>query len=294
MQQRTIGKPVEAVGIGIHKGKPITLRLEPLEADRGIVFYRSDRDREIPLSVDHVVNTAMATVIGKEEDHISTIEHFLSVLYAYGIDNIRITVDGDEIPVMDGSAISFCLLLDEAGIRALNRPKKVIRIKRSIEVKEGRKFARFEPAEHASFAFDISFPHPAIRKQSHQYDFSRKSFIEEIARARTFGFAKDIQSLQSRNLAMGASLQNAIGLDGRKVLNQEGLRFENEFVRHKILDAMGDMMVTGYNILGSYSAFASSHKLNHALTKKIFESSENYELVTLEHLKNPTYEMSFA
>jgi UDP-3-O-[3-hydroxymyristoyl] N-acetylglucosamine deacetylase len=186
------------------------------------------------------------------------------------------------------------LLLDEAGIRVLNRSKKVLKIKRNIEVKEGRKFARFEPSEYASFGFDIEFPHPAIRKQSHRYDFSRKNFVEEIARARTFGFAKDIQSLQSRSLAMGASLQNAIGLDGRRVLNQEGLRFENEFVRHKILDAMGDMMVTGYHILGRYSAFASSHKLNHALTKKIFENSKNYEIIAVEQLQNPTYEMSFV
>jgi len=271
MQQRTIGKPVEAIGIGIHKGKPIMLRLEPMEADSGILFYRSDRDREIPLSVNHVVNTAMATVIGREEDHISTIEHFLSVLYAYGIDNIRISVDGDEIPVMDGSAI-----------------------KKPIEVKDGRKFARLEPAEEASFVFEIEFPHPAIRKQSHTYHCSKKGFVEEIARARTFGFAKDIQSLQSQNLALGANLKNAIGLDSRKVLNREGLRFENEFVRHKILDAMGDMMVTGYNILGTYSAYASSHALNHALTKKIFESSDNYEFVTLDTVENARYEKSFA
>ncbi len=294
MHQRTIAKSVEAVGIGIHKGEPIALRLDPMEADGGILFCRSDHDREIPLSIDHVVDTSRATVIGKEKDTISTIEHFLSVLYAYGIDNVRISVDGNEMPVMDGSAISFCLLLDEAGMRVLNRPKKVIRIKRCVEVQEGRKFAKLTPAEHASFTFEIEFPHPAIRKQSYLYHFGRKSFIEEIARARTFGFAKDIQSLQSRNLAIGASLKNAIGLDNRKVLNQEGLRFENEFVRHKILDAMGDMMVTGYNILGSYTAFASSHKLNHALTKKIFESSDNYEIVSIEELHNPTYEMSFV
>ena len=294
MQQRTIRRPVEAIGIGIHKGKPIQLRLEPMEADGGIVFYRADRDSEIPLSVEHVVNTAMATVIGIGENYISTIEHFLSVLYAYGIDNIRILVDGDEIPVMDGSAISFCLLLDEAGTKCLNKPKRVIRIKKAIEVNDGKKFARLEPADDASFAFEIEFPHPAIGKQSHTYHCSRKSFIEEIARARTFGFSKDIQSLQSQNLALGANLRNAIGLDSRRVLNREGLRFENEFVRHKILDAMGDMMVTGYNILGKYSAFASSHALNHALTKKIFEESENYEFVTTQTLKNATYEMSFA
>lgn len=294
MRQRTIARAVDAIGIGIHKGKPVSLSLSPMDADSGILFYRSDCDVEIPLKIDNVVNTAMATVIGLGENYISTIEHFLSVLYAYGIDNIRISLDSNEVPVMDGSAVSFCLLLDEAGITTLNKPKKVLRIKKSVEVQDGRKFARFEPSDIPSFTFEIDFPHPAIKKQKHTYNFSKKNFIEEIARARTFGFAKDIQSLQSRNLALGASLSNAIGLDGRRVLNREGLRFENEFVRHKILDAMGDMMVTGYNVLGKYSAFASSHKLNHELTKKIFESKDNYELVEINELPNKQYGMRFA
>jgi len=294
MLQRTIAKPVEVTGTGIHKGKPIILKLEPLPVDSGIVFFRSDKEVEIPLSIASVVDTSRATVIGMNEYFISTIEHFLSVLYAYGIDNIRISVDSDEIPVMDGSAISFCLLLDEAGIQVQNRPKKVIQVNKVIEVTEGKRFARLEPAQSASFSFEISFPHPAIQRQSHLYHFSRSTFVEEIARARTFGFAKDIQSLQSRNLALGASLQNAIGLDSKKVLNKEGLRFENEFVRHKILDAMGDMMVTGGHIVGRYTAFASSHQLNHALTQKLFSDVENYSYVTIPELKNPLYEMHFA
>jgi UDP-3-O-[3-hydroxymyristoyl] N-acetylglucosamine deacetylase len=294
MLQRTIAKPVEVIGIGIHKGKPITLRLEPLEADSGILFCRSDQDIEIPLTIANVVDTSRATVIGIGTSIISTIEHFLSAVYAYGIDNIRISVDSDEIPVMDGSAISFCLLLDEAGLRVQNQPKKVIQVEKCVEVSAGECFARLEPAQSASFTFEIAFPHPAIQRQSHLYHFSRKTFVEEIARARTFGFAKDIQSLQSRNLALGASLQNAIGLDSKKVLNKEGLRFENEFVRHKILDVMGDMMVTGGHIVGKYTAFASSHQLNHALTKKLFESPDNYSYVTVTQLKNPLYEMHFA
>jgi UDP-3-O-[3-hydroxymyristoyl] N-acetylglucosamine deacetylase len=294
MLQRTIAKPVEVIGIGIHKGKPITLRLEPLEADSGILFYRSDQGVEIPLTIANVVDTSRATVIGMDTFTISTIEHFLSAVYAYGIDNIRISVDSDEIPVMDGSAISFCLLLDEAGVQVQNQPKKVIQIEKCVEVSMGERFARLEPAQSASFTFEIAFPHPAIQRQSYLYHFSRKMFVEEIARARTFGFAKDIQSLQSRNLALGASLQNAIGLDSKKVLNKEGLRFENEFVRHKILDVMGDMMVTGGHIVGKYTAFASSHQLNHALTKKLFEASDNYSYVTVNQLKNPLYEMHFV
>jgi UDP-3-O-[3-hydroxymyristoyl] N-acetylglucosamine deacetylase len=294
MLQRTIAKPVEVIGIGIHKGRPITLRLEPLEADCGILFYRSDQGVEIPLTIANVVDTSRATVIGMDTFTISTIEHFLSAVYAYGIDNIRVSVDSDEIPVMDGSAISFCLLLDEAGVQVQNQPKKVIQIEKCVEVSMGERFARLEPAQSASFTFEIAFPHPAIQRQSYLYHFSRKMFVEEIARARTFGFAKDIQSLQSRNLALGASLQNAIGLDSKKVLNKEGLRSENEFVRHKILDVMGDMMVTGGHIVGKYTAFASSHQLNHALTKKLFEASDNYSYVTVNQLKNPLYEMHFA
>ncbi len=283
MQQRTVARKVEAVGVGIHKGRPVKITLEPLPADSGILFFRSDHKVEIPLSIDSVIDTSMATVIGAGDSRISTIEHMLSALYAYGIDNMKISVDSDEVPIMDGSAISFCLLLDEVGVNMQHRPKKIIQIKKKIEVAEGRKFVRLEPADQASFSFEIEFPHPAIGRQSYEYLHDRKSFVDEIARARTFGFAKDLQALQSRNLALGASLTNAIGLDNRKVLNQGGLRFDNEFARHKILDAMGDMMVTGYMIQGRYSSFAGSHDLNHRLTKKIFESDDNYEFISPEN-----------
>lgn len=294
MKQRTIAKPVEVLGIGLHKGEPIRLRLEPLNADAGIVFYRDDLAMSIPLSPESVVNTQMATVIGNEKGSISTIEHFLSAVYAYGIDNLRVIIDGNEMPVMDGSAISFCLLLDEAGIQELDRSKKVIRIKRKVEIKDGSKFVRLSPAESATFNFEIKFDHPVIGQQKEKFELSTTGFVNEIARARTFGFAKDIQYLQSQNLALGASLQNAIGLDDHKILNPEGLRFENEFVRHKILDAMGDMMVSGYNILGSYTAFAGSHKLNYLLTKALLSESENYEMVAIEALQSREFAKSFA
>jgi len=269
------------VGIGLHKGNPVSLVLEALPADSGIVFYRTDTGVSIPLGIDTVVDTRMATVIGRNSSLISTIEHLLSAIYAYGIDNIRISVDSDEIPVMDGSAISFCMLLDEAGVVEQSEAKKIIKIKKTIEVKDGEKFARLEPCEHSSFNFVIEFAHPTIKRQTHEYTFSKESYLDEIARARTFGFAKDIQYLQSRRLALGASLKNAIGLDERRVLNTEGLRFDNEFVRHKILDAMGDMMVTGHYILGKYTAFAGSHDLNHRLTIELFSDADNYEIVEL-------------
>jgi len=294
MQQRTIKKSLEVVGIGLHKGEPIKLRLEPLDVDAGIVFYREDLALTIPLSPSSVIDTRMATVIGSDKGFISTIEHFLSAVYAYGIDNMRVIVDGNEMPIMDGSSISFCLLLDEAGIEEQDAPKKILCVKEPIEVKEGNKFVRLLPHDTAQFDFRIKFDHPVIGEQSERFDFSTQNFVEEIARARTFGFAKDIQYLQSQGLAMGATLQNAIGLDDHKVLNPEGLRFDNEFARHKILDAMGDMMVSGHNILGKYESFAGSHHLNYQLTTKLLSDSKNYDLVAVEALQSRAFAKSFA
>jgi len=294
MQQRTLKKPVEVVGIGLHKGEPIKLRLEPLDVDAGIMFYREDLAMSIPLSPDSVIDTRMATVIGNEKGYISTIEHFLSSVYAYGIDNMRVIVDGNEMPIMDGSSISFCLLLEEAGIQEQDAPKKIISVKQPVEVSEGDKFVRLLPHDSAQFDFRIKFDHPVIGDQKEHFDFSTKNFVEEIARARTFGFAKDIQYLQSQNLALGATLQNAIGLDDHKVLNPEGLRFENEFARHKILDAMGDMMVSGHNILAKYESFAGSHDLNYKLTAKLLSDSKNYDLVAVEELQSRAFAKSFA
>ena len=294
MNQRTISQSVEVVGIGLHKGEPIKLRLEPLGTNAGIVFYREDLALSIPLSPSAVVDTQMATVIGGTKGTISTIEHFLSAVYAYGIDNMRVVVDGNEMPIMDGSAASFCLLLDEAGITEQDVPKQIIRIKKTVEVRDGNKFVRIEPSNHVTFDFEIDFEHPVIGRQSQAYSFGTKPFLEEIARARTFGFVRDIQYLQSINLALGASLNNAIGLDDAKVLNPEGLRFENEFARHKILDAMGDMMVTGHNILGAYSSFAGSHKLNHDLTVALLANTANYEMVSLSKVQSREFAKSFA
>ncbi len=294
MRQRTLKKPVEVVGIGLHKGEPIKLRLEPLDVDAGIIFYREDLAMNIPLSPKSVIDTRMATVIGNEKGYISTIEHFLSSVYAYGIDNMRVIVDGNEMPIMDGSSISFCLLLEEAGIQEQDAPKKIICVKQPVEVSDGDKFVRLLPHESAQFDFRIKFDHPVIGDQKEHFDFSTKNFVEEIARARTFGFAKDIQYLQSQNLALGATLQNAIGLDDHKVLNPEGLRFDNEFARHKILDAMGDMMVSGHNILAKYESFAGSHHLNYQLTTKLLSDSKNYDLVAVEELQSRAFAKSFA
>lgn len=281
MYQTTIKKSVELVGIGLHKGSPVKLRLEPLEAESGIVFYRSDVDVSIPLIPDNVVDTKMATVIGKDGYVISTIEHLLSAVYAYGIDNLRVVVDADEVPVMDGSSASYCMLLDEAGILELDKPKRIMRIKKEIEVRQGDKYVKLSPAKDLSYDFTIKFPHPVIQEQAYVFNFTKQSYKEEISRARTFGFLHEVQYLRSKGLALGGSLENAIVLDEKKILNPEGLRYDDEFVRHKILDAIGDMSLIGMNFIGNYEAFAGSHDLNHQLTLELLKDSENYEVIEL-------------
>jgi len=281
MQQTTIAKPVDLVGIGLHKGVPVRLRLEPLEANRGIEFYRSDVNVAIPLKPENVVDTQMATVIGKDGYFISTIEHMLSAVYAYGIDNLRVIVDADEIPVMDGSSASFCMLLDEAGLVNLDAPKKIMKIKKEIIVREGDKYVKLSPSDDLNYDFTIKFNHPVIDEQSFTLNFTKAEYKEKISKARTFGFLHEVQYLRSKGLALGGSLENAVVLDDKKVLNTEGLRFPDEFVRHKILDAIGDMSLLGVNFVGSYEAFAGSHDLNHKLTLALLKEKENYEIVEL-------------
>ena len=281
MRQTTIAKKVHNVGIGLHKGEPIRLTLEPLEAGSGIVFYRSDLGISFKAEPKNVINTQMATVVGNEKGYISTIEHLMSAINGYGIDNIRIIVDANEIPVMDGSSASFCMLLDEAGVKELDANKKALIIKRAVEVSEGDKLVRLSPSKSPKFDYTIKFSHPLIGTQHHVFEFSKKSYLKEISRARTFGFLKDVQALRSMGLALGGSLENAVVIDENKILNPEGLRFENEFVRHKILDAIGDLALVGAPILGDYTALAGSHDLNHKLTLAVLADAKNFELVDL-------------
>lgn len=294
MYQTTIKKPVELVGIGLHKGSPVRLKLEPLEANSGIIFYRNDVDVSIPLIPENVVDTKMATVIGKDGYVISTIEHMLSAIYAYGIDNLRVIVDADEIPIMDGSSASFCMLLDEAGIVEQDLPKKVMRIKKDVIVQEGEKYVKLSPSPDLQYDFTIKFPHPVISKQEYVLKFTKESYKNEIARARTFGFLHEVQYLRSKGLALGGSLENAIVLDDKKVLNPEGLRFTDEFVRHKILDAIGDMSLIGMNFVGNYEAMAGSHDLNHKLTLELLSEPENYEVIELVGAKTKELEKAYA
>lgn len=297
MKQRTIKKAIEIVGIGLHKGVPVKMKLEPLEVNMGIVFYRKDAGVTIPLKIENVVDTKMATVIGKDGVVISTIEHLLSAVYAYGIDNLRVILDNDEIPVLDGSSSGYCLLIDEAGILEQDASKKAIKVKKSVEIttEEGKKVS-LKPSNHIVYDFSINFDHPVIGEQEYRFDYSISEYKENISRARTFGFLHEVQYLRSIGLAQGGSLENAIVLDDTKVLNSEGLRYENEFVRHKILDAIGDMALLGYTLIGEYNAHAGSHHLNHLLTKKLFESSENYEIVDLDSAEEESkvFEMAYA
>lgn len=294
MMQTTIGSSVELIGIGLHKGSPVRLRLEPLGANSGIVFYRSDVGVSIPLIPSNVVDTKMATVIGKEGVTISTIEHMLSAVYAYGIDNLRIIVDADEIPVMDGSSMSFCMLLDEAGVVQLDIPKKILRIKKEVAVREGDKYVKLSPANDLSYDFTIKFAHPVIDRQSYVLKFTKENYKNEIARARTFGFVHEVQYLRSIGLALGGSLENAVVLDEKKVLNPEGLRFGDEFVRHKILDAIGDMSLIGMNFIGNYEAFAGSHDLNHKLTLELLKDPANYEVVEVASAESKELAKAYA
>ncbi|MDY3113178.1 MAG: UDP-3-O-acyl-N-acetylglucosamine deacetylase, partial [Helicobacter sp.] len=259
MKQQTIAKKVELIGIGLHKGVPVKMVLEPLPENSGIFFYRSDVGVSIPLKPESVVDTTMATVIAKDGHKVSTIEHFLSAVHSYGIDNLKISLDNEEVPIMDGSSIGYCMLLEEAGILKQNAPKKILKIKSPVEIKDGDKFVRFEPSSLCVFDFSINFPHPAIGTQSYKFTFSTKKYKEEIARARTFGFLSEVQYLRSIGLALGGSLENAIVLDDSGILNKEGLRYKDEFVRHKILDAIGDMALLGIPLLGAYVSYAGSH-----------------------------------
>ncbi|MBL0709136.1 MAG: UDP-3-O-acyl-N-acetylglucosamine deacetylase [Sulfurimonas sp.] len=294
MYQTTINKAVELVGIGLHKGVPVRLRLEPLTSNSGIVFYRSDLDVAIPLVPQNVVDTKMATVIGKNGTVISTIEHLLSAVYAYGIDNLKVIVDADEVPVMDGSSASYCMLLDEAGIKELDKAKKIMRIKKEVIIQEGEKYVKLSPSPDLNYNFTIKFPHPVINKQEYALNLTKENYKSEISRARTFGFLHEVQYLRSKGLALGGSLENAIVLDDKKILNPEGLRFADEFVRHKILDAIGDMSLIGMNFVGNYEAMAGSHDLNHKLTLELLKSPENYEVIELVGEKTQELEKAYA
>lgn len=294
MKQTTILKAVETTGIGLHKGLPIKIRLEPLEANSGIIFERSDLGISFKASYENVINTQMATVIGNDKGYISTVEHLLSAVSAYGIDNLKIIVNANEPPVLDGSSMGFCSMLDEAGVKELDAKKKIMVIKKEVIVKDGDKYAKLMPTSSPKLDFTIRFDSSVIGEQQYVFHFNKKNYIEQIAGARTFGFLKDVEALKKANLGLGGSLDNAIIIDDDKVLNPDGLRYEDEFVRHKILDAIGDLSLLGCRVFGDYESFAGSHKLNHLLTKEIISNPSAYEIVELEEDSIKVYEKALV
>jgi len=294
LKQITLKKKVEGVGVGLHKGEPIHFSLSPLDANAGIVFYRSDTNTYIEAKPSNVIDTQMATVIGQEGESISTIEHLLSATYAYGIDNILIKIDAPEAPVLDGSSASFCMMFNESGIITQEANKKIMILKKEVEVREGDKYAKISPSANSEFTFSIDFNHPAIGFQKFHLNFSKENYLEHISRARTFGFLKDFQMLRNRNLALGASLDNAVVLDEKKVINSDGLRFSNEFVRHKLLDAIGDLALLEMSYLGYYESHAGSHDLNHKLTLEVLKDPANYIITDLQDIKDSTFSKAYA
>jgi len=287
IKQRTLKNSVSTVGVGLHKGEKVQVTLRPAPANTGIVFRRVDLDPvvDIKATPDAVGETTLCTCLVNEQSvKVSTVEHLLSALSGLGIDNLIIDVDSAEIPIMDGSALPFVYLIQSVGIETLNAPKRFIRIKKAIRVEEDGKWAELVPYEGFKVNFTIDFDHPVIATtcQTMSMDFSSSSFIKEISRARTFGFMKDIDFLRSHDLALGGSLENAIVLDEYRMLNKDDLRYDDEFVKHKILDAIGDLYMGSASILGELNAFKSGHGLNNKLLREVFKQVDSWEWVTYE------------
>ncbi|CAG2146758.1 UDP-3-O-[3-hydroxymyristoyl] N-acetylglucosamine deacetylase [compost metagenome] len=289
LKQRTIKSLVKTVGIGLHSGRKVTLTLRPAPVDAGIVFTRVDLPEpvEIPVAASAIGDTRLASVLQKNGARVSTVEHLMSACAGLGIDNLYVDVDAEEIPIMDGSAASFVFLLQSAGIEEQSAAKRFIRVKRAVEVRDGDKLARLEPYFGFKLSFTIDFRHPAVDKtgQAFSIDFADTSYVREIARARTFGFAHEVEALREMGLARGGSLDNAIVLDEHRMLNNEELRYGDEFVRHKILDAIGDLYVVGHPLIGAYVANKSGHGLNNQLLRALLADQEAYEIVTFDKLE---------
>jgi len=285
LKQRTLSSKIKASGVGLHTGKKITLTLNPAQINTGITFIRTDlKSDQIKASLENVHDTRLSTTLSNETAKISTVEHLLSALAGLGIDNALVELDGPEVPIMDGSARPFVFMIQSAGIQEQNDTKKFIRIKKTIEVRQDEKWAKIEPFDGFKVAFTIDFNHPAFNEssQSSEIDFSSVSYLSQVSRARTFGFAKDIELLRKNNLALGGSVNNAIVIDDYKVINEEGVRFEDEFVKHKILDAIGDLYLLGHGLIGSFSAYKSGHHLNNLLLRELVNNEDAWEETTIE------------
>ena len=286
IKQRTLKNVIRATGVGIHSGEKVFLTLRPAAPDSGIIFRRVDfaQPVEIHARAGHVGDTSLSTTLIKGDVRIMTVEHLLSALAGLGIDNAYVDLSAPEVPIMDGSAGPYVFLIQSAGIEEQNAPKRFIRIKKPIRVEDGDKWAQFEPFDGFKVGFTIDFNHPMFTRStsSAEVDFSTTSFVKEVSRARTFGFMKDIEMLRDRKLVLGGSMDNAIVLDEYRILNNDGLRYDDEFVKHKMLDAIGDLYVVGHPLLASYTAYKSGHGLNNALLRELLAHEDAYEIVTFD------------
>lgn len=279
--QRTVKEPISCQGIGLHSGAPVNLSILPAPANHGIVFVRTDLAKpvEIPARAEFVVDTSLATTLGRDGVKVGTVEHLMAALAGLGIDNARIELDGPEVPIMDGSAAPFAYLVKTAGIRVLSEPKSFLIVKKPVTVMDGDKEATLTPANRFKVDCTIDFKHPLISDQSITFEFSDRNFSREVARARTFGFLRDVEMLKKMGLAKGGSLENAIVVDEFSILNPDGLRFPDEFVRHKLLDAIGDVSLFGCPVIGHLKVFKGGHALNHKLVTKVLQDASNYVVV---------------
>src|SRR5512137_744128 len=288
--QRTLKAPIKTTGVGLHTGVRVDMVLRPAAPDTGIVFHRSDLAHAVAIPADarYVGDTRLSSTLKHDGAGVSTVEHILSALAGLGIDNLHIDVAGPEIPIMDGSAGPFVFLLQSAGIVEQDAPKRYLRIVAPIEVKDGDKWARFDPFNGFKLDFTIDFPHPVFGSENRHVvvDFALHSYVKEVARARTFGFMQDVEAMRAAGLALGGSLQNAIVLDEFRVLNAEGLRYDNEFVKHKVLDAIGDLYLLGHPMIGQYTAYKSGHALNNAVARELLARRDAFELVAFAEPKD--------
>ena len=284
LKQRTLKSTIKTTGVGLHTGARVDLTLRPAAPETGIVFHRVDLPQPVAIPADalNVGDTRLSSSLEKDGARISTVEHLMSALAGLGVDNLHVDVAGPEIPIMDGSAGPFVFLLQSAGIEEQNAPKRYLRIKEPVGVHQDDKWARFEPHHGFMLDFTIDFPHPVFGSENRHVviDFAEHSYTKEVSRARTFGFMEDVEAMRAAGLALGGSLQNAIVLDETRILNSEGLRYDNEFAKHKVLDAIGDLYLLGHPLIGAYTAFKSGHALNNALSRALLARTDTWELVT--------------
>ncbi len=279
MFQHTLEGSASCTGIGLHTGKRVTLTLRPAKPDTGIVFVRTDLGGEcVRANIGNVVDTVLATTLGHRGVRVATVEHVLAALRGLGVDNAVVELDGEEVPIMDGSAASFVVLIRSAGIKAQPRKRRVLAVRRTVRVKDGDKIAELRPADHLRISYAIAFDHPVITTQAFDYVDAHGAFERELSRARTFGFLREVEMLQASGLARGGSLDNAVVVDDVAILNEEGLRYEDEFVRHKVLDAVGDLSLLGYAMRGHLLAHKAGHTITQALLSELLSDRANYTL----------------